>query len=297
MLYALDRSQVRQLRGQDWVWEFRGAEMLWAMFRTDRQVVERILPKPLKCPPEPLATAFVGWYPSTNFGLSYREGGLFLGASYKGEEGVYCLAMPVDDAMAMAGGREQFGFPKKVADAITLDRQNDLVVGRVVRRSCEILRLECELAEPTTEHVLEFLGPVAADLDGRPCRKGVTFLFKYFFSPSGRGLDYVPRLVRQVTLLRPRADTRTGKGTVSLASTAADPLGEVPVREVLAFTYGLWDNDMLPGRVVGRAWNVPGFLPHAMFKLDFFPHALTSDVLARQDRRQRTARWKAIRRY
>jgi acetoacetate decarboxylase len=297
MLYALNRSQVKQLRAHDWVWEFRGAEMLWAVFRTDRQVVERILPKPLKCPPEPLASAFVGRYPSTNFGVSYREGGLFLGASYKGEEGVYCLAMPVDDAEAMAGGREQFGFPKKVADAIALDRENDHIVGSVVRRGSEILRLECELAGPATEQVLEPLGPVAADLDGQPCRKGVSFLFKYFFSPSGRGLDYVPRLVRQVTLLRPRADTRAGKGTVSLASTAADPLGEVPVRDVLSFVYGLWDNDMLPGRVVGRAWNVPGFLPHAMFKLDFFPHALTSGVPTSQGRRQRTARWKVIRSY
>lgn len=297
MLYALDRSQVKQLWGQDWVWEFRDAEILWAMFRTDRLIVERILPKPLRCPPDPLAVAFVASYPSTNFGLTYREGGLFLRALYKGEEGGYCLAMPVDDDMAMAGGRESYGFPKKVADSITLDRQDDHIVGRVVRRGVEILRLECELTEPAAEQLMEPLGPVDADLNGSPCRKAVSFLFKHSFSPSGRGLDYVPRLVRQVTLLRPRAGVRTGNGTVSLASTATDPLGEVAVRETLSFVHGLWDNDMLPGRVVARAWNVPRFLPHAMFKTDFFAHALARGVLPRQDRRQRATRWKAIRSY
>ncbi len=31
---------------------------------------------------------------------------------------MYCLSMPVDDDMAMAGGREAFGYPKKMAEVI-----------------------------------------------------------------------------------------------------------------------------------------------------------------------------------
>ena len=35
---------------------------------------------------------------------------------YKGEVGVYILAMHVDNDMAMALGREMFGYPKKMAE-------------------------------------------------------------------------------------------------------------------------------------------------------------------------------------
>ncbi len=296
MMYALDRSQLRLLRGYDWVWEFRSAEMLWVVFRTDPQVIERILPKPLEPLSEPLALAFVARYPSTNFGLTYSEGALFLPARHKGEQGMYCLAMPVDDDMAMVGGREQFGFPKKIA-AITLDRENDHVVGSVVRQGTEILRLECELTDPATDQLLEPFGAPAVDLDGRPCLKGVSFLFKHSPSPSGRSMDYVPRLVRQVTLLRLREGARTGQGRVELTSSGTDPLGAVPVRDVVTFVYGLFDNDMLPGRVVARAWNLPRFLPHAFFKMDFFAYALGVGAPARQSPRQRAARRKANKSY
>ena len=47
-----------------------------------------------------------------------------------------------------------------------------------------------------------------------------------------------------------------------------DPLGEIPVAEVTDCVYGRFDNTMLPGRVVGRAWRIWKFVPHAFFKTD-----------------------------
>ena len=47
-----------------------------------------------------------------------------------------------------------------------------------------------------------------------------------------------------------------------------DPLGEVPVVAVTDCVYGRFDNTMLPGRVVGRAWNIWKFVKHAFFKTD-----------------------------
>ena len=61
---------------------------------------------------------------------------------------------------------------------------------------------------------------------------------------------------------------------VRLTSSPYDPLGEVPVRELVVCAYGRFDNAMLPGKVVGRAWWLPGFLKHAFFKVDVAPFKL-----------------------
>ena len=299
MLYSLNRSELKRLRQVDLpVFEFRNVEMLSALFRTDPDIVRAILPKPLVPADEPLAQAFVARYPETNFGLSYNEGALFLRAVYKDEPGWYCLAMPVDNDMALVGGREQFGYPKKIAEEITLERTGNQVMGRVIRRGVEVLHIEAELSEAVSAAALDAIGPKVEDLQGRPCRKVVAFLFKFFPSPDGRGFDYRPRLMREAVLFRPRDDVRSGAGKLEMVSSPYDPLGDIPVRDLLDVSYGTWDNDMLPGRVVARVRNPLGFARHAMFKQDYVGWALDSDEFAAPvERRERRRRRKALKRY
>jgi acetoacetate decarboxylase len=298
MLYALNRSELRRLRQDDLVIEFRDAEMLSALFRTDHDVAASILPKPLVPADDPLAQAFVARYPKTNFGVSYSEGALFLRAVFKGEPGWYCIAMPVDNDMAMVGGREQFGYPKKIAEDITLQRTGSHVEGSVTRRGIEVLHIEAELSDPVNQSALDAIGPETSDLDGNACRKVVSFLFKFFPSPSGRGFDYLPRLVREVVLIRPSDDVQTGAGKLEMASSPFDPLGDVPVRDLINVSYGTWDNDMLPGRVAARVKNPFGFARHAMFKRDFMGWALDRDDFPPPPkRRERARRWKAMQEY
>ncbi len=171
-------------------------------FRTEPKAVAAVLPRPLRLAGEPLAAAFVARYPETNFGLTYNEGALFVAADYRGERGWYCLSMPVDDDTAMIGGREQFGFPKKMAGQITLDRDGPHVAGSVVRNSAELLRIEGEFAGPQRTDVPLF-GVPAVDPDGQPCEKAVSFLFKYFPAANGGPFEHSPELIRQVTLVRP----------------------------------------------------------------------------------------------
>ena len=70
------------------------AEVLTVYFETKPEMVSRLLP-PLKPAKVPFGGAFVANYPRTNFGVSYLESALFFLAEYNGEEGGYCLAMPV----------------------------------------------------------------------------------------------------------------------------------------------------------------------------------------------------------
>jgi len=78
-----------------------------------------------------------------------------------------------------------------------------------------------------------------------------------------RGFDYLPRLVAEPVVLRPRDDVRSGEGTLRLTSSPYDPVGEVPVGELVTCAYGKFDNTMLPGKIVGRVWNPLAFAKHA----------------------------------
>jgi acetoacetate decarboxylase len=62
------------------------------------------------------------------------ESALFLQAEYNGEEGAYCLAMPVTNDMALILGREVFGYPKKMAD-IYIKRNGEKVEGWTERHN------------------------------------------------------------------------------------------------------------------------------------------------------------------
>ena len=269
MLYSLTKDQLDKLSNTHFMPEFTNAEMLFATFETDSDVAKKILPRPLTFSAGNTATAFLARYPETNFGCVYNEGASFLNCEYKGERGIYCLSMPVDDDMALIGGREQYGYPKKMADSITLENNGDAVVGSVVRKNTEILRIECQLSGDAPDDFMGILAYPTKDWDGVSCNKIISFLFKYFQSPGGDRFDYFPRLIREPILFRPNEQPRAGTGSVKLSSTVYDPLSEVAVGRITGMFYGKFRTTMLPGKVVAREWNLFRFAKHAFFKNDF----------------------------
>jgi len=271
MLYALSGSELRLLRAANRgrLPIFTGAEMLIASYRTRASVVADLLPRPLRPTRKPLAVAFIARYPETNFGPAYNEGALFVQARYRRKTGLYCLSMPVTDDMAMAAGREILGFPKKMADRITLDTSGPRKVGSVIRKGVEILRIEAEPKEDARPGDFATFGRETSDPDGQARCDVTSYLFKFPPSPSYRSFSAFPRLVRQITEFRPRSGVQTGPGRVQVTSSPFDPLGEVTVEESsVSCIYGIFDNTMLEGQVQCRVWNVVGFLPHAFFGTD-----------------------------
>lgn len=296
-MYTLTKQEMQLLTaGWPYVVEFTDAEVLRVVFRTDPAFVAEVLPRPLRPAAEPLAQAFVARYPHTNFGVAYNEGAVFLLASHRGEPGMYCLTAQVDDDVAMTTGREQYGLRKKMAE-ITLDRDGDTVTGRVARKGAEILSLEAQLTEPADLDQVRppAMRPRTSDLHGRPCYPMTCFAFKAFLSPDGRRFDYLPRLVREVVLTRPGEDTMTGTGKVAFHSSAYDPLGEIPVRDIVAVTHGTSTQTMLPAKVVGRAFNPRAYLRHTTAREDVWPYLL--EHASPRDRYERRRTWKAMRKY
>ncbi len=246
--------------------EFYGAEMLAVFWETKPEIVERLLPSPLKPVEKPLALAFVADYPETNFGLPYKEAALFLSAQFEGVEGQYCLAMPVTDDLAMAGGREVFGYPKKMAD-IVFDKRGNTIEGWAERHGVRYFKVNAELTgEPNDAGLLELVDDAAAQ--GKE-QERYSYNFKHFPNPEGPGFDYNPRLIREAVVFK-SSEVRIGRAEVSMEPSDHDPWAEVEVVKMLGAVYTKGDNTMLPGKVVAEADPVQ-FAPYSFLRWDRHP--------------------------
>lgn len=255
------RSLEEIAKGYQQKAEFYDAEMLTVYFETKPEIVERLLPSPLKPAKDPFGAVFAANYPRTNFGVSYLESALFLQVEYNGEEGAYCLAMPVTDDMAMIGGREVFGYPKKMAD-ISLKREGEKVEGWTERRGTRFFEVRAKLTGRFGDEEVQKMMMERMSTMMNP----VVFNFKYFPSPARDGFDYNPRLIREVVEFRPKS-MELGDAEVVFRPSDDDPWAEVEIVRVLGAIYTVGDNTMLPGSVVAEV-DPMSFAPYAFMKVD-----------------------------
>lgn len=244
--------------------DFYDAQMLVVYWETKPEIIARLLPSPLKPSNHPIALAFVAYYPSTNFDVTYKETALLISAAFNGEEGGYCLAMPVTSDMAMAGGREFFGFPKKMAD-IHYKKDGDTAEGWTERRGTRFMEIRARLTgkfnDPSMQDILT-ANPMAEDGSS----KRTSYNFKHFPAPEGGAFDYNPRLVKQETVFRPK-EIQFGEAEIIFKPSNYDPWAEVEVVKMLGAVYTRGDNSMLGGKVVAEAGPME-FAPHAFLKWD-----------------------------
>lgn len=270
MKFVLDDDELTKLIARR-SFVFFGAEMAIVFFRTDPDAIERIVPEPLKPFAEPFAMAFFAKYPKTNFGSVYNEAALYLVVEYEGETGGYCLTMPVTEDMALIGGREIFGFPKKIADEISLERTENGVRGGYVRRGIELMSLSMSFDEEVEANKLvEMLGALTSQELGEEW-KAISYNFKFFRSPQMVGFDYKPRLIKQVTTFKPSSGLKLSYSfDFQLGSSVRDPLPEIPVKEPVLGFYGFFNNTMHPGEVMAEV-EEEQFLRYAFSKIDSVP--------------------------
>jgi len=272
MKFVLDDEELAKLKRMSGMrFIFFDAEMAMVFFRTDPDVVKRIIPDPLKPLAEPFAMAFVAKYPKTNFGSVYNEAALSLVVEYEGELGGYCLTMPVTEDMALIEGREVFGFPKKIADDISLKRTEKGVKGRYVRRGIELMNLSMHFDEEVeASKLVEILSTLTSQELGKEWN-AISYNFKFFRSPKMTGFDFKPRLVKQVTTFKPAGRIKLSYNfDLKLGSSDRDPLAEIPVKEPILGFYGIFNNTMHPGEVVAEV-EEEQFMRYAFSKIDFSP--------------------------
>jgi acetoacetate decarboxylase len=110
-------------------YRFVDREYLIITYRTDPVKLRAIVPEPLELNErEPLVKyEFIRMPDSNGFG-DYTESGQVIPVTFRGRTGGYTHCMFLNDEGPIAGGRELWGFPKKLAQP-TLRTEIDTLVG------------------------------------------------------------------------------------------------------------------------------------------------------------------------
>ena len=95
-------------------YRFVKREYFIIQYRTDPEALRRIVPEPLELTEPVVNYEFIRMPDSTGFG-DYTETGQVIPVRFEGADGVYVHSMYLDDEAPIAGGRELWGFPKKLA--------------------------------------------------------------------------------------------------------------------------------------------------------------------------------------
>src|ERR1700756_3027766 len=108
-------------------YRFVDREYLVITYKTDEEKLRALVPEPLIVEEPLVRYEFIRMPDSTGFG-DYTESGQVIPVSFQGRKGAYTHCMFLNDHPPIAGGRELWGFPKKLASP-TLRTEIDMLLG------------------------------------------------------------------------------------------------------------------------------------------------------------------------
>jgi acetoacetate decarboxylase len=108
-------------------YRFVNREFFIITYRTDPEALAAVIPAPLQMTEPIVKFEFIRMPDSTGFG-DYTESGQVIPVHFRGQSGGYVHAMYLDDGPPIAGGRELWGFPKKLASP-KLSVEKDVLMG------------------------------------------------------------------------------------------------------------------------------------------------------------------------
>ena len=216
-------------------YRFYNREYLIITYRTDPEKLRELVPEPLKLEEPVVKFEFIRMPDSTGFG-DYTESGQVIPVSFKGRKGSYTHCMFLNDHPPIAGGRELWGFPKKLAEP-TLKKEIDTLVGTL-----HFGPLRIAIGTMGYKHKACDLGAIKASL------LAPNFLLKIIPHVDGK-----PRICELVEYHLENVDLQgawTGPGQLTLFSHALAPLAELPVLEIVSATHIVADLTLGLGKVV-----------------------------------------------
>ncbi|MCE4554786.1 acetoacetate decarboxylase [Pelomonas cellulosilytica] len=122
--YAMPLTNPAFPRGP---YRFFNREFLVVTYRTDLEALRRVVPEPLEIIDPIVKYEFIRMPDSTGFG-DYTESGQVIPVRFEGQRGAFVHSMFLDDDAPILGGRELWGFPKKLA-APKITHEGELISG------------------------------------------------------------------------------------------------------------------------------------------------------------------------
>jgi acetoacetate decarboxylase len=200
-------------------YRFVNREYLVITYRTNEEKLRALVPEPLMVEEPLVRYEFIRMPDSTGFG-DYTESGQVIPVSFMGRKGAYTHCMFLNDHPPIAGGRELWGFPKKLANP-TLRTEIDTLVGTLdygdVRVAASTMGYKHGVLDSNA------VGTALA---------GPNFLLKIIPHVDGtaRICELVEFHLEDIVI----KGAWTGPGTLTLAPHALAPVAELPVLEVVS---------------------------------------------------------------
>ena len=201
-------------------YKFYNREFVVISYRSDPEVMREVVPEPLEVVGDIVNYEFIRMPDSTGFG-DYTESGQVIPVTYKGQAGNYTHAMYLDDHPPLAGGRELWGFPKKLAQP-KLHTEIDTLVGTLDYGPVRI-------ATATMGYKHRALDAPAL---GRSLASTPNYLLKIIphVDGSARICELVRFSLEDITL----KEAWTGPAALGLFPHALCDVARLPVREVVS---------------------------------------------------------------
>jgi len=216
-------------------YRFKNREFLIVTYRTDLDALRAVVPEPLQVIEPIVKYEFIRMPDSTGFG-DYTESGQVIPVTFEGVAGGYVHSMYLNDEAPIAGGRELWGFPKKLASP-RLSVETDTLLGTLDYGSVRV-------ATAT-------MGYKHSTLDVDKVKVGMltpNYLLKIIphVDGSARICELVRYFLEDVTV----KGAWTGPAALELAHHALAPVARLPVLEVISGTHILTDMTLGLGSVI-----------------------------------------------
>jgi acetoacetate decarboxylase len=216
-------------------YRFRNREYIVISYRTDPEALAAVVPEPLEVLEPIVKYEFIRMPDSTGFG-DYTESGQVIPVRFGDQQGVYVHSMYLDDDAPIAGGREIWGFPKKLASP-KIAHEGDVIVGTLHygSRLCAVGTMGYKHREADAAQVMKalsepnFLLKIIPHVDGTP-----------------RILELVRYHLQDIVL----KGAWTAPAALALHPHAMADVSRLPVLELKSALHFIGDMTLGPGEVV-----------------------------------------------
>ena len=215
-------------------YQYRNNEMFTLKIETDPAYLRALVPEPMVVNTENILAIYVGMLHVTEpTQITYGEAGIMVPVTLGERSGTFMPVLYLDEVELLTSGREFWGFPKFRGE-ITFSRDDNGVEARVTDAGVDIIQMQMNFerqGEPIPVYDREH------------------FLLKSIPSVDGKGHD-----VRQINTCRVSNDHRKeiqeGQADLTLASTTKNPLGDIPVNNIVSSVYTVGDIILGRGEVI-----------------------------------------------
>lgn len=216
-------------------YRFTNREFMIISYRSDPEILEKLVPAPLKLREPVVHYEFIRMPDSNGFG-DYTETGQVIPVTFEGQAGSYVHSMYLDDEPPIAGGRELWGFPKKFAQP-KMEVHKETLVGTLDFGPLRVVNAT--------------MGYKHKDLDLDEVAKSLAapnFLLKII--PHVDATPRICEIVRYYMIDVTVKGAWSGPAALELFQHALAPVAELPVREVIGAKHILSDLTLGLGEVV-----------------------------------------------